>query len=62
MFLGNEYRIQGVLRLILKSNEKRKEEVKDGGIWIEAKKIKKRETPERDLTGKDISCFTFLSR
>jgi hypothetical protein len=30
------------LRLVLKSNEKRKEEVKDESVWSEVEKIKKR--------------------
>lgn len=38
------------LRLILKSNEKRKEEIKDEGVYREVEKIKRRaETLQRDL-------------
>ena len=35
------------LRLILKSNEKRKEEIKDGDVTREVEKVKKRVKEER---------------
>jgi hypothetical protein len=39
------------LKLILKSNEKRKQEMKDQSVWVEAEKIKDRaEALERELT------------
>ena len=41
------------LRLILKSNEKRKEEIKDESVWTEIEKVKKRtEALEKELTEK----------